>query len=88
VAAGPRAVVVIPARPPGATVALLSLSPASPDLRVSIGGRPLEAEWTAEGLRVVVPRDALLRGDNPLALSRAPGGPPLELRRLRLAPLP
>jgi hypothetical protein len=88
VAAGPLAVVVIPARPPGATVVLLALSPPSPGLTASLSGRRLDTEWTAEGLRVVVPRDALLRGDNPMALSRAPGGPPLELRRLRLAPLP
>ncbi|MET0553222.1 MAG: hypothetical protein ABW221_09300 [Vicinamibacteria bacterium] len=88
IARGPLAVIVIPSRPPRALEVLLSLAPADPALRVSIGGRPLQVEWAAEGAYVAVPREALLRGDNALVLSRPPGGPPLELRRLRIVPQP
>lgn len=88
VARGPLAIVVLPARPPRALEVLLALAPAEPTLRASIGGRPLELEWTDAGARVAVPREALVRGDNPLVLSRPPGGPPLQLRRLRIAPPP
>jgi len=88
IATGPLAVVVVPARPPRALEVLLSMAPADPALRASIGGRPLHVAWTAEGGRVAVPRDALVRGDNALVLSRLPEGPPLELRRLSIAPQP
>jgi hypothetical protein len=88
IARGPLAVVVLPARPPRAQDVLLALAPPEPALRASIGGRPLDVAWTAEGARVEVPGDALARGDNPLVLSRPPLGPPLQLRRLRIAPQP
>jgi hypothetical protein len=87
-ATGPLAVVIVPARPAGTVELLLALEPPLPELRASIGGRPLASEWTAAGWRLLVPRDALLRGDNAVALTRPPGGPPLELRRLRLVPAP
>ena len=87
-ATGPLAVVIVPARPARAVELLLALEPPLPELRASIGGRPLASEWTPAGWRLLVPRDALLRGDNAVALTRPPGGPPLELRRLRLVPAP
>jgi hypothetical protein len=88
VARGPLAVVVLPARPPRAIEVLLAITPAEPALRASIGGRPVDVEWTVEGGRVALPREALVRGDNALVLSRPPGGPPLQLRRLRITPSP
>lgn len=88
VAAGPLAVVVVPVRARRALDVVLALGPPVPDLAVSMGGRPLTAAWTDDGLRVTVPRDALVRGDNALALTRPPGGPPFELRRLTLVPRP
>jgi hypothetical protein len=87
-ATGPLAVVIVPARPARTIELLLALEPPSPELRASLGGRPLASEWTAAGWRVLVPQGALLRGDNAVALTRPPGGPPLELRRLRLVPAP
>jgi hypothetical protein len=87
-ATGPLAIVILPARPATTIELLLALEPPLPELRASIGGGPLASEWTAAGWRVLVPRDALLRGDNAVALTRPPGGPPIELRRLRLVPAP
>jgi hypothetical protein len=87
VATGALAVVIVPARPARPLEVLLAIGPPLPELRASLGGRPLPSEWTAEGLRLLVPEGALFRGDNALALTRPPGGPPLELRRVRLVPL-
>lgn len=86
VATGPLAVVIVPARPARALEVLLAIGPPLPELRASMNGRPLASEWTSEGLRLPVPAGALVRGDNALVLTRPPGGPPLELRRLRLVP--
>jgi hypothetical protein len=80
---------IVPARPPRPLeVALELASDPGPAVRASIEGRPLDVEHAGSELRVRLPVDALVRGDNRLALKRDPAASPLQLRRLRIRPLP
>jgi hypothetical protein len=89
VLSGRRSTLIVPARPPQEIeVGLIFVAGPPGDLRLSLGDRVLTAEPAAEELRVRLPADALVRGDNLLTLEPGPGGPPPQLRRLRLRPLP
>jgi hypothetical protein len=86
---GRTAALILPMRPPRALEVELVFAGEPPlGLRASLDGRPLEVERAGEGLRLVLSAAALVRGDNLLTLDRGTGGPPPQLRRLRLRPVP
>jgi len=88
-ATGPRASLIVPARPPRALEVTLFFAQAPPaDGHLALDGRPLPAERAGQELRVTLPAEMLVRGDNLLVLERGADGPPPQLRRLRLRPLP
>jgi hypothetical protein len=85
----PAGTILVPARPPRPLeVALEVASDPGPSLRLAIEGRPLDVERVEGEVRARLPADALVRGDNVLRVTRDPAAEPLQLRRLRIRPMP